>query len=233
MIESITTAVMTILGKYVIDKGATLTKEVGQTAVQKAGEFFNIVLEYLRRDPEKKVIADRYEQDPQKAAPLLEEDLRQVTQADANFARQLETLLMQYKAAAQAHTTTNTQVIGGGAISQGGGDALGERAVKVGGNVSGSIITGDNNIVHSGRASTAPITLPPNLTPLRDKIRLTFSKGDLKALCFDLSIASDDLPGDTRTELAQSLVLYCHEHGRIPDLIRLCQKERPVIDWTL
>jgi hypothetical protein len=66
---------------------------------------------------------------------------------------------------------------------------------------------------------------------LRDKLTRYFDKSELKALCFDLGVADDDLPGETRTELAQALVQHCHRRGRLPELIRRCQAERPHVDW--
>lgn len=235
MTDPIIAPVMTVLGKYVLGKGEVLAREAGPAAAIKAGELLQTVLNYLRRDAATKVIADRYQQDPEKARPLLEDDLNTAIQADANFAAQLKELLAQYQAEAKAYAATgatySATLKGSGAIAQGGGDALGQGAVKAG-DVHGAIITGSGNVIHTGRASGSPVSLPPTLAPLRDKLTHYFNKGELKTLCFDLGVAYDDLPGDTRTELAQALVEYCHERGRLPELVRRCQAERPHVEWS-
>ncbi|HEX6383770.1 MAG TPA: hypothetical protein VF177_03775 [Anaerolineae bacterium] len=153
MTDPITASVVIILGKYAIDKGATLAREAGPAAAKKAGELFQTALAYLRRDPAGQVIADRYEQNPERAAALLEDDLNQAVQADAEFAAQLQALLAQYEEAAEAHaaatgSTYTATVKGGGAVAQGpGATAVGERGVYVGGSVSGSVVAGDDNTV--------------------------------------------------------------------------------------
>lgn len=153
MTDPITASVVIILGKYAIDKGATLAREAGPAAAKKAGELLQTALAYLRRDPTKQVIADRYEQNPEKAAPLLEDDLNEAVQADADFAAQLQALLAQYEEAAKAHaaatgTSYSATVKGGGAVAQGpGATAVGQRGVYVGGSVSGSVVSGDDNTV--------------------------------------------------------------------------------------
>ena len=40
------------------------------------------------------------------------------------------------------------RVEGGGAVSRGDGDALGKQAAKVGGDVKGHLITGNNNVIN-------------------------------------------------------------------------------------
>ena len=148
MTDPITASIMIVLGKYAIDKGVTLTKEVGPAAAKKAGELFQTALGRLRREPDKKVIADRFEEEPEKAALLLESDLQATAQEDDDFAAQIKELLTQYEAAAKAHagTSQTATVTGSGAIAQGSGDALGERAVKAR-DVGGSIVTGDSNVL--------------------------------------------------------------------------------------
>jgi hypothetical protein len=60
-----------------------------------------------------------------------------------------------------------------------------------------------------------------------------FNRSELKGLCFDMGVAHDDLQGETRSELAQSLVAYCHTRGRLPELAGLCRKQRPNVEWPL
>ena len=60
-----------------------------------------------------------------------------------------------------------------------------------------------------------------------------FNRGELKGLCFALGVAHDDLPGETRSELAQALVTFCYERDQLEELLRRCQVERPHVDWSL
>ncbi len=112
-----------------------------------------------------------------------------------------------------------------------GNTTVGERGVNIGGNVGGSVITGDGNVIHMNTPQLDPASLPSHLAPLRDQIIRLFSKSELKSLCFDLGIAHDDLPSDTRSELAQAIVSYCHTRDRLPELVALCQRHRPHASW--
>lgn len=232
MIDPLTASVMIVLGKYAIDKGGELVEEYGPAVAAKAGELFKTAVDYLRRRPQSETIATEFEQDPETYQKPMEKKLAEAVQADAAFAAQLEGLLEAYKAAVSAagtHIIANLE--GSGAISQGSGDALGERAVKAR-DVQGSIVTGSQNVFYTGRSSASSAALPPNLAPLRDKLVEYFNKSELEALCFRLGLPSDDLPGETRTELAQALIEYCHRRDRLPELLRRCQAERPQVDWS-
>jgi hypothetical protein len=232
MVDSLATSVMILLGKYAVDKGVNLAKEVGPAAAQKAGDLFQAALDYLRRRPQSENIASEYEQDPETYEKPMEKKLFAAVQTDAAFSAQLKELLAAYEATALAYrasTTISSQ--GSGAISQGSGDALGERAVLAR-DVQGPIVTGSQNIIYTGRPPASSVTLPPTLALMRDKLVQHFDKRELNILCFDLGLAYDDLPGETRTELAQALVEYCHRHNRLPDLIVRCQSERPQIEWA-
>lgn len=133
---------------------------------------------------------------------------------------------------AQLATMTNrADLQGSGAIAQGDhARAVGERGVLVEGHVAGPIITGSGNTIYTG-STNEPVILPPHLARIRDLIIQVYSKAELKTLCFDLSIAADDLPGETRTALAQSLVAYCHQRQRLPELLHLCRTQRPNVNW--
>ena len=49
--DPITAGIVVVLGKYVIDQGAGLIKEVGPTAAEKAGELLKTALDHLRGTP--------------------------------------------------------------------------------------------------------------------------------------------------------------------------------------
>jgi hypothetical protein len=103
----------------------------------------------------------------------------------------------------------------------------------VGGNVGGSIITGDTNttIIYGVPPAGSTATLPPELAPLRQQMVESFSLSELLTLAFDLGITYDDLPHDTRSEFAEALIGYCHRNGRLPALLALCRSQRPHITW--
>ncbi|MBP8003076.1 MAG: hypothetical protein KA314_30015, partial [Chloroflexi bacterium] len=90
---------------------------------------------------------------------------------------------------------------------------------------------GTGHTIITGPSAPPVTTLPSLLAPLRDQLTQAFGKSELQSLCFDLGIAYDDLPGDTRTGLAQALISYCYERGRILDLLSRCQKLRPHLVW--
>ena len=59
--EPLTATIIVVLGKYALDKGLELGKEVGPKALETAKEMFTTVLDRLRKDPTGKVVADQYE----------------------------------------------------------------------------------------------------------------------------------------------------------------------------
>jgi hypothetical protein len=123
---------------------------------------------------------------------------------------------------------------GSGAIAQGeGATAAGERGVLVTGNVAGPIITGSGNTVYSGATAADPVALPRHLAPLRDQLARLFDKSELNGLCFDLGIAADDLPGETRTALAQALVAHCYRQERLAELLAYGRNLRPHATWSI
>ena len=137
-----------------------------------------------------------------------------------------------YQAAltALSDTPTHQTEVQSGASTQGpGSTAVGERGVYVGGNVGGSIITGDQNIFYGG---STPAPLAAELAPLRDQLLRTFNLAELNGLCFDLGIDFESLAGQTRPEKAQSLVAYCDRHNRMDELLARAWALRPHIDWS-
>ena len=144
MADPITAAVVTILGKYVIDKGVGLAKEVGPAAVAKAADLAKAAFARLRREPKGQVLADGFEEDPETYQKPLEKELEAAVQADPGFAAELRALLDGYEEAAGGYRATLT---GSGAIVQGpGARAVGERGVMVEGDVAGNIVTGDSSV---------------------------------------------------------------------------------------
>jgi len=125
-------------------------------------------------------------------------------------------------------------VASSGAVAQGeGATAVGERGVNVGGSVGGSIITGDSNtiIIYGVPSAEEAAALPPELVPLRKLLGQYFSLSELHTLAFDLGISHDDLPGGTRPQFAESLILHCYRQNRLEALLQLCRAQRPFVTW--
>ncbi len=235
MTDPLTASVMIVLGKYALDTGATLLKEVGPQAVEKAGALFKKALESLRRDPKGEAVADEFTADPETYAKPVEKKLDELLQANAELKAELAALLAEYQVAAKAHAPSyQGQVIGSGALAQGdGATAVGAGGVNYqGGSSSGPIITGSGNTIsYGGGSAQLAGSLPPNLAGIRDNLIRYFSKGELQGLAFTLGIRHEDLPGQTISELAQSLTLYCEQRGSLEQLRQQCRAERPHVTW--
>ncbi len=148
--DPIITPIVIILGKYALDKGVELGKEVGPKALETAKEMFQAVLERVgQKRPE---TAAEFPQDPETYQKPLEKALEAETQADPDFAAQLKALFERYEQAAQGHaaaTGTTYQVqANDSVVAVGpGAKAVGERGVIAKGDVHGPIVTGDHSSV--------------------------------------------------------------------------------------
>ena len=59
---------------------------------------------------------------------------------------------------------------------------------------------------------------PINPQSLVKTIRSQFSVPEIRNLCFDLGIPHEEIAGDTVSEKARELVLYCQRRNRLPEL---------------
>jgi len=141
--DPITISIVTILGKYALDKASELGKEVGPTALEAAKEMFGMVLERAKKvDPR---TAQKYPENPEGYKAPLADVLDEAVQADADLAAKLKALLAQYEEAAKEHAAATgasyqATVTGSGAIAHGAGAvAAGAGGVAVGGDVEGGI----------------------------------------------------------------------------------------------
>ena len=126
-----------VLGKYVIDQGATLLKEAGQSAVQAAAKLFEQVMNRLKADPAEAKNAERFEQNPETYQVPIADALAEKVKNDPDFAAQLAALLKDYE---QALNTGATRIkVGKGAVAMQGSVAAGAGGVAVAGNVQGGI----------------------------------------------------------------------------------------------
>lgn len=59
-----------------------------------------------------------------------------------------------------------------------------------------------------------------------------FDLGELKTLCFDLSMDYDELAGETKSDKARELVKAAYKNGRVPDVVQQCEEVRPNVVWN-
>ena len=149
MTNSITSGLVAILRRYVVDDGDTMTKEVGPDAAQKANELWLAASDALRQDRTAAVIVDQFAANPDVYREPVIHQLTMVIQANANLATRLQTLLAQYETAVQAHTpqpspTHQATLKGKGTLAQGtGATAIGKGGLQISGSqIDGSINTG-------------------------------------------------------------------------------------------
>ena len=135
-IDPLTMVVVDILGKYVIDKGATLLKEVGQSAAQAASLLFEKAMARLKADPAEARNVERFEQNPEGYRTPVAEAIAEKVKNDADFAAQLTALLEDYEKAVITVDTSNVNI--GVAATQGSAAAR-EGGAAIVGNVNGGI----------------------------------------------------------------------------------------------
>jgi hypothetical protein len=119
--DPIVLPIVTILGKYAIDKGAELLKQAGPKVAELAGKLFEKVADRLRKDPGDAKNMQKFEQKPEDykaaVADALNEQLK-----DPAFHAEIQKLFDEYQKAAPAGTpgsVTITQTAGNDAIQIG------------------------------------------------------------------------------------------------------------------
>lgn len=95
-INLLTMMVVNVLGKYAVDKGATLLKESGWAAVQAASRLCEFVLTQLKDDPADARNVERFEKNPQGYRVPITDAITDKAKSDPNFAAQLSSLLEEY-----------------------------------------------------------------------------------------------------------------------------------------
>jgi hypothetical protein len=136
-IEPLTMLVVDILGKYAIDKGATLLKEAGQAAAQAASQLCEYVLTRLKVDPADAKNTEHFEKNPEGYKTPVTDAITEKMKSDPDFAAQLSALLQQYQKAVSSNESAIKAT--SGAVATQGGIAAGVGGVAVAGNVAGGI----------------------------------------------------------------------------------------------
>lgn len=146
--DPITLSVVTILGKYALDKGLELGKEVGPKALETVERMFSTVLERIsKKKPE--MTAD-FGEDPETYQKPMEKAVAAEVDADPGFKTELEEMLKAYEAAAADYKQTIGQAI---TASEHGAVATEE----------GVAIVGDDNIaVTGGMKGDITVGAPPS-----------------------------------------------------------------------
>ncbi len=224
MNEKLTTAVFNILNN------PTSHAPGSEIARQLRSE----VLAVLRRYPEQRVIADRYEQYPSETAALLKLELAKLLAAHPDLVDMLQGLVMRYETAvSSAPTSTQATVIGSGTVVQGTGNTvIGAGATYIS-NSSNSSNSSDSD-VNSGKNETdadAVLRVMPEAQRLREQITEYFNLDEFQNLCWDLGIPYEELGEGGLSAKARELLGVCWRNGRMPDLLNYCRKKRPHVEW--
>ena len=136
-VDPLIMVVVDILGKYAIDKGASLLKEVGQSAVKAAAKLFEQVMSRLKADPAEAKNAERFEKNPEAFQAAIEAAVAERVKNDPAFAVQLAALWKDYERA--RHMDASSTNVGSGAAALDGGVAAGEGGMAVAGNIQGGV----------------------------------------------------------------------------------------------
>lgn len=59
-----------------------------------------------------------------------------------------------------------------------------------------------------------------------------FSIPELNNLCFDLGIDSENLKSQVKDDFVISLLRHVERNNRMDELIKLCEKDKPNLDWS-
>ena len=135
-------SVVTILGKYALDKGVELGKAVGPQALETVRSMFGMVLAKVRKTAPR--TAEKFPENPEGYEAPMQDVLQETLEADPDFAAALKRHLETYQEAAKAYaaasgTSYRASLEGEGAIAQGeGATAAGKGA---------TVIQGDGNVI--------------------------------------------------------------------------------------
>jgi len=140
--DPLTSAVVAVIGKYAVDKGATLLKEAGQAAVEAAAKLFEKVIGRLRADPAEAKNAERFEKNPDEFKAPVAASVEEKMQAEPDFAAEIKKLFEEFQRAAGAAGVSQVST-GSTATASQGSTAVG--SIQVGGDVAGGINIGSGS----------------------------------------------------------------------------------------
>ena len=132
--EPLSATVAAIVTGFLAKGAAAIAQQVGEAASNAAQTLAQAVLDRLKADPLEERTVERYEQDPEAQQPAIEAAIKDLVATDEAFAARLQELVATYRAAA-------------GTVS----------AIDVDGDVDGSIVQGDHNVVIDRTTGTVRI----------------------------------------------------------------------------
>lgn len=74
-------------------------------------------------------------------------------------------------------------------------------------------------------------TIVADRVSLRKELMRLFSQDDIKLLCFDLGLDSDDVGIPSKPTGVTNLIEYCEKRDRLGDLVSTCKQHRPNGNW--
>lgn len=140
VIEAVAMGAMALLKLYLGKAGEGFAKKVGEQLAEKTGELYQSIKRKFSNDPYAEKTLARAEEDPTSVDRLsaLEGILKEKLSGDPDFTKQVDRLVQEAKAA-----DTNRILV------------MGERNITVGGDASGTFITGDSNQVNKDPSPSA------------------------------------------------------------------------------
>ncbi|VAW40225.1 hypothetical protein MNBD_CHLOROFLEXI01-1588 [hydrothermal vent metagenome] len=95
------------------------------------------------------------------------------------------------------------------------------------------IVMESDTVVSKKPQPTSPTTLTlPQVGELGKLISKWFSKDELRNLSLYLSLDYENLPSDTKDNLARELVNQARRENKVPKLWEKLYEERPHVDWS-
>jgi hypothetical protein len=138
IVDPISDAIVVVLGKYAIDKGAEIAPRVGRHAVETAERLFKLVMDRLSsKGGEGEVIASGFEREPDVFAKPFARVLDHEIESDPVFAAQVYKLVDGYNQAVDAHSGADEYKISIKGPVSGVGFVVGSGTVSAGGDIVG------------------------------------------------------------------------------------------------
>lgn len=187
-------------------------------------EVRHVVLAALRKSPEQRVIADRYEQHPAETAALLKLELMKLLDEQSDLVETLQGLVGRYETAVSKPSSSVNIVTDGGTLVQGDGNTvIGDGATYI----KNSTV----NLPPKKTAAEDALGARPEMQQMRMQMAEFFNLNDLQDLCWELGIQYEDLPGAGLSAKVRELLSFCWRNGRLPDLLEYCRTARPHVEW--
>lgn len=240
---TIATGISIILGKYAIDQGGNLLKEVGPKALETAKEMYQATLDYFRQKKQEDELK-KFEQNPEdpKAQGRFEGQVENAVQEDDELQAKLDQLLATYEKQAGDYikehgSITNINVKDGAVATGQNARAYGAGSVHVEGNAPGNIFTGSGNTINYGRTGFSE-SIDPSLEKLaaapeklQDNMLDYLSRGEIKTIIFKLNLNYDRLEGDSLDETIVNLITHCRRQNLVSALISYCHEANETVSW--